>query len=155
MMSLNPKLLIYNQDDISILRKVAEPIANPSDRLEELHELALEMGKIMFNSKGIGLAAPQVGIGLQLFVMNHGHGLIAYANPAIIKTVGEFTSREGCLSFPGLQADIRRAKLIKLRAYDILKGKEVTAKYRGLESACAQHEIDHLNGIVCIDVNDG
>jgi peptide deformylase len=144
--NLNPKLIVHPQDDVSVLQKESELVDNPSVCLLELRELVRQMDKIMSNSNGIGLAAPQVGIPIRLFIMNTGNGLTAYVNPVIIRSVGSFTSIEGCLSFPGMKAEILRAKLVKIRAFDILQGKEVTVKYRGLDSACAQHEIDHLDG---------
>jgi peptide deformylase len=105
----------------------------------------------MYNNKGIGLAAPQIGQSIRLVVVDVGHGLISLANPVIIKMTGKMNSFEGCLSFPKKFFTVGRAKQIKVRGYDIFLRKEITLKYHGLEAAALQHEIDHLEGVLIID----
>lgn len=152
------KIVIYNESepDSVVLRQVAEPILDPTSK--KVEQLVRNMLVTMYSSGGIGLAAPQVGQSLRLFVMDIGSDAtrnFAFVNPVVLKSQGDFPSVEGCLSFPGKQVKKRRAKLIKIRAYEVLSKTEKVFKFRGLESACVQHEIDHLNGVLCIDVDRG
>jgi len=110
----------------------------------------------MYEAKGLGLAANQVALPFQLLVMNvtgdpelkdHEH---VFINPVIVERSGTQEGDEGCLSFPELFQKIRRAKTVKVQAYN-LKGEPITVVASDLEARCWQHEIDHLNGIVFID----
>ena len=150
-MTTQPLDIIKYQGDekSSILRQVAIPVEDPSDTyIKTLVDQIVETAKTI---NGLAIAAPQVGHSVRLFVMQTNHGLTAYANPVILKKVGTIRIVEGCLSIPGIQVKKVRAKQIKMRAYDVLLGQEVTIKYRDLEAACVQHEIDHLDGVLIID----
>jgi peptide deformylase len=110
----------------------------------------------MYEAKGLGLAANQVALPFQLLVMNVSgdpekkeHERI-YINPVIVERKGTQEGDEGCLSFPELFQKVRRAKTVKVQAYN-LKGEPVEVIAHDLEARCWQHEIDHLNGIVFID----
>jgi peptide deformylase len=122
-------------------------------------ELRLHIGsmmELMYEARGLGLAAPQVALPFQLLVMNitgdpsKPECEEVYLNPTIVERRGIVDDEEGCLSFPGLYQKIRRAKSIKIHAYD-LKGQPVEKSVNDLEARAWQHEIDHLNGILFID----
>jgi peptide deformylase len=121
--------------------------------------LRLQIGQMMdcmYEAKGLGLAAPQVALPFQLLVMNitgdpnQKEREEVYINPTIIERKGSVDDEEGCLSFPGLFQKVRRAKTIKIRAYD-LKGRPIEKVVSDLEARAWQHEIDHLNGVLFID----
>lgn len=119
-----------------------------------LHKLLDDMADTMYDANGVGLAAPQVGISKRVIVMDCGDGLIEIVNPEIVEYEGEqFDYPEGCLSIPGLRGDVRRHQWIKLRGQD-RHGNQVELEAEELLSRCAQHEIDHLNGVLFIDVAD-
>jgi peptide deformylase len=111
-----------------------------------------DMVETMFEEVGIGLAAPQVGISLRLMVVGEekGRGARALVNPVIAEQGGEVTAEEGCLSLPGIFADVTRAEWVRLEAHD-LDGNPVSVKARGLTARVFQHEMDHLDGVLFID----
>ena len=115
-----------------------------------------EMTELMYEAKGLGLAAPQVALPFQLLVMNisgdpNQPGLEeVFINPVITERKGLVDDEEGCLSFPGLYQKVKRAKTVKIKAYD-LKGQKVEKVVHDLEARAWQHEIDHLNGVLFID----
>ena len=123
-------------------------------------ELNLNIGRmkeLMYEAKGLGLAAPQVALPFQLLVMNvtgdanQPDKEEVFLNPRIVEKKGIQEDEEGCLSFPGLYQDVRRAKTIKVQAYN-LRGELVEKVASDLEARAWQHEIDHLNGILFIDM---
>lgn len=124
---------------------------------KELHLQIGEMKELMYLAKGLGLAAPQVALPFQLLVMNITGDPTkpeceeVFLNPQIIERKGVMDGEEGCLSFPTLYQNVRRAKTIKVRAYN-LKGELVERAVSDLESRAWQHEIDHLNGVLFIDM---
>lgn len=115
-----------------------------------------EMKELMYEAKGLGLAAPQVALPFQLLVMNISGDPNkpeleeVFINPIIVERKGIVDDEEGCLSFPGLYQHIKRAKTVKIQAYD-LKGQLVEKVVHDLEARAWQHEIDHLNGVLFID----
>src|SRR6266404_6837531 len=115
------------------------------------------MMEAMYEAKGLALAAPQVALPFQLLVMNvtgdpkQPEREEVFLNPRIVERKGIQEGEEGCLSFPGLYQDVRRAKSIKIQAYD-LKGQLVERVVTDLEARAWQHEIDHLNGVLFIDM---
>lgn len=116
-----------------------------------LHKLIDDMAETMYLADGVGLAAPQVGITKRVLVIDVGDGLIEMINPEILARRGEQFGPEGCLSLPGLQGDVRRAKWVKARAYDRY-GMEFIIEGTDLLARAIQHEIDHLNGVLFIDL---
>lgn len=119
-----------------------------------LHKLLDDMAETMYEANGVGLAAPQVGVSKRVIVMDCGDGLIEIVNPEIVDFKGEqFDYPEGCLSIPGLRGDVRRHQWVKLRGQDRF-GNAIELEAEDLLSRCSQHEIDHLNGVLFIDVAD-
>ena len=122
----------------------------------ELRRYAGRMLELMYEHEGLGLAAPQVALPLQLLVMNFAGDANqkdqehVAVNPVVIEKKGSDEGTEGCLSFPGLYQKVRRAKTLKLRAYN-LKGEEVETNVSDLPSRVLQHEWDHLQGSLFID----
>ncbi len=115
-----------------------------------------EMLELMYEAKGLGLAATQVALPYQLLVMNptadpnqREHEQV-YINPVVIERKGSVDGEEGCLSFPDLFQKVRRAKTVKVQAYNP-KGEPVEVMAGDLAARVLQHEIDHLHGILFID----
>ncbi|HAS05188.1 MAG TPA: peptide deformylase [Dehalococcoidia bacterium] len=110
-----------------------------------------DMIETMQQSKGVGLAAPQVGISLRLIVLQMpGEEPFAMVNPEIVKKSGEQQVTEGCLSVPGYYGELKRADKVTAKGLD-RNGKEIRVKATGLLAEALQHEIDHLNGVLYID----
>ena len=132
-----------------VLRRRAEPVREVTPEIRRMVE---DMIETMFEEVGIGLAAPQVGISLRLMVVGEekGRGARALVNPVIAEQGGEVTAEEGCLSLPGIFADVTRAEWVRLEAHD-LDGNPVSVKARGLTARVFQHEMDHLDGVLFID----
>ena len=111
---------------------------------------------LMYQHEGLGLAAPQVALDFQLLVMNFEGDPerkdMEYVaiNPVIVEGKGTVNDREGCLSFPGLYQNVRRAKTVRVQAYN-LKGELYERTCSELPARVWQHEIDHLNGVLFID----
>lgn len=136
------------------LRVKARPVTTID---ADVQKAAAEMLELMHKSEGLGLAAPQVGLDIQLIVMNFAgdperkdmeHVAI---NPVIMETKGGTVSdREGCLSFPGLYQNVRRHKTVKVQAYN-LQGELFEMECHDLPARVWQHEIDHLGGMLFID----
>jgi peptide deformylase len=99
---------------------------------------------------GIGLAATQIGVAEQVAIIDIGEGLVVLVNPRIIARRGKFTSKEGCLSVPGIYADVERAAWVKVKALN-RDGKPIEIEGNDLMARVLQHEIDHLNGMLFID----
>ncbi|MEM9561119.1 MAG: peptide deformylase [Actinomycetota bacterium] len=130
-----------------VLRKVAKEIEDVDGRLVKLVD---DMLDTMYAEPGIGLAAPQVGVGRRLFVYDVGEGPEAIVNPVISESRGEWVYEEGCLSVPGLFWEIVRPKEIHLTGYD-LDGNEVSIEADELLARLFQHELDHLDGVMLVD----
>jgi peptide deformylase len=116
----------------------------------ELERLAADMFETMYAAEGVGLAAPQVGLSLRLFVMDcEGLKLVA-ANPSILSAEGEQEGEEGCLSVGKVHAPLRRAARVRLRAQDV-RGEFYEQEAEGLTARCFLHETDHCDGLLFID----
>ncbi|MFN2392856.1 MAG: peptide deformylase [Pyrinomonadaceae bacterium] len=117
---------------------------------QELENLCADMFETMYDAEGVGLAAQQIGLPLQLFVMDcEGVKLIA-ANPEVIHKEGKQSGSEGCLSVGKVPAVVLRAEKATLRAQD-LKGEWFEREATGYAARCFQHETDHCNGKLFID----
>ena len=131
-----------------VLREPAKPVES-FDRA--LRQLAKDMIETMYEAPGVGLAAPQVGISLQLFVFDDGeHGPRFVANPELLDAEGEVTQEEGCLSIPGPYHPTTRSQRIRCRGLDA-HGKPLDLVADGLLARIFQHETDHLRGMLYID----
>jgi peptide deformylase len=135
-----------------VLRHRCKPIRRVD---AELRAVVGEMFHLMYQAKGIGLAASQVGLPFRLFVANlsaepdQGEELV-FINPVISQPKGNEEAEEGCLSLPGLYAPVRRPATVHISAYN-LEGDEIAADLEGLAARCVQHEVDHLDGVLFID----
>jgi len=135
------------------LRHPAKPLTAISERLRTA---AAKMLELMYEHRGLGLAAPQVGLPYQFIVLNptgdpeqkDQEGV--YLNPVVLDKKGSQEGDEGCLSFPGLFQKVRRAKTVRVQAYD-LNGNALEITANNLGARLWLHEIDHLHGVLYID----
>jgi len=147
-----PPLEIHTLGD-EVLRKSARRIGKVN---EQVRELARDMLRSMYTAKGIGLAAPQVGIHQQLLVIdldleNAATPPLVLINPEIsAASAGLDTYEEGCLSIPGVYLDVVRPTAIEVSFRDEM-GRPRKMKADGLMARCIQHEMDHLNGVLFVD----
>jgi peptide deformylase len=123
---------------------------------EKVRTAARAMLDLMYESHGLGLAAPQVGLPYQMFVANYAADPAnkeaegVYINPVILDKEGTMEGEEGCLSFPQLYQKVRRARTVRVQAYS-LEGQLVELKMSELPARIWQHEVDHLHGVLFID----
>jgi len=134
--------------------KVLAGPARPVEKIDDnIRRLVDKMTDIMLENKGIGLAAPQAGVPLRLFIISLDQtkqAVKVFINPTITP-IGELDSvEEGCLSIPGIHTKIRRYKKCKVTATD-LNGNEFTEEADGLYARALQHEYDHIEGITIAD----
>lgn len=129
----------------------------PSGKVFNIDSSMVSLSSAMFRTlqttEGIGLAANQVGVAKQMFVYSLGGQMRALFNPVILESSGEWLYTEGCLSLPGVYADIKRPREILLEAVDI-KGNTVNIEATDLLARLFQHEVDHLNGVLLLDMLD-
>ncbi|MFT5050683.1 MAG: peptide deformylase [Chlamydiales bacterium] len=134
-----------------VLRKVADPVEAFD---EALAEIVSAMYRRMVESKGVGLAAPQVGLKRRILVVNatgEEEDNLTLINPTLVKRSGPATTfEEGCLSFPGIYAEVSRPSRCRVKAFN-LQGEEFEAEYDDFVSRIIQHEYDHLEGILLVD----
>ena len=121
----------------------------------KVRELIRDMFETMYAANGIGLAAPQIGVGKRVIVVDispvdETAGPIALVNPEIVGKQGQVEGVEGCLSVPGVEGMVCRHESIVLRGLNE-QGAPVTLEARGMLSRALQHEIDHLDGILFVD----
>src|ERR1051326_2678175 len=130
-----------------VLKEVGAPLEKFG---AELEKLVADMFETMYAAEGVGLAAPQVGLSLRLFVMDcEGLKLVA-ANPEIVSVEGEQEGEEGCLSVGKIHATLKRAARARLRAQDV-RGQVFEQEAEGLAARCFLHETDHCDGTLFID----
>jgi peptide deformylase len=139
------------------VRKYGDPVlrrraAEVTDITPELHETIADMIETMYEEAGVGLAAPQVGISLRLMVVGHDERREprALINPRIVARGGEVTAEEGCLSIPGVFAQVTRSEWVDVEAKDV-DGLPVKIHGKGLLARVLQHEMDHLDGVLFVD----
>lgn len=135
-----------------VLEQAAEPITEFDT--PELQALIADMWDTMYAAKGLGLAAPQIGIGRRLTVIDTSQGedesrKFILINPEILRKEGTQIGEEGCLSIPGFREQVKRANKVRIRAHNE-KGHIVEHEGEELLARAMQHEIDHLNGILFI-----
>lgn len=136
------------------LKKLAEPIARVTPEIEAL---ASDMLATMYEAPGIGLAAPQIGVLQRMFVMDANRDPEAERQPMVLinpevtwESEEKNVHEEGCLSIPEQYAEVTRPAQVKMRWLE-LDGKSHEQEFDGLWATCAQHELDHLNGVLFID----
>ena len=142
-------ILVY--PDPFLARKAA-PVSAVDDRVRTLIR---DMFETMYAAEGIGLAAPQVGVGKRVIVLDvspvdENVPPMAIVNPEILERKGSVAGEEGCLSVPGVQGEVCRAETVVVRGLDP-EGKPLHLSAAGILSRALQHEIDHLDGILFID----
>ena len=142
-------ILIYPHE---ILRKEARPVEGIDGWLQGFVD---QMISKMYEAKGVGLAANQVGNPLQVVVLDvtpseDGPHPIVLLNPVITAAEGTETNEEGCLSVPNYSAKIKRAARVEVKGFD-RNGKEIRIEGEGLLARCLQHELDHLQGVCFVD----
>lgn len=130
-----------------VLKEKARPVTKFNDNLVKLLE---NMADTMYDAEGVGLAAPQIGIGKRVIVLDVGEGLIEMINPEIIEKNGVDCDVEGCLSIPGVIGSVERAETVRVKGFD-RHGEEIICEASGLLARAFQHEIDHLDGILFVD----
>jgi peptide deformylase len=131
-----------------ILRQIA---ARVREVTPEIRKVVADMTETMWHQVGIGLAAPQVGIGRRILVIDDGKGgAQALINPVIEERRGSVREEEGCLSLPGIFAEVERSKWVRVSALDG-EGQPYALETGGLQARVVQHEMDHLDGVLFID----
>jgi peptide deformylase len=142
-----------------IVRYGADVLHQPAALVDavtpEIQTLIDDMIQTMYAAPGIGLAAPQVGIGVRIFVCDISVGrnaadLLTFINPSFLERDGMQLEEEGCLSVPGFNATVARPSRAILKGLD-RGGEEHTVEATGLLARCFQHEMDHLEGTVFVD----
>ncbi len=134
------------------LREKAQPVREITP---EIQRLADDMAETMYAAPGVGLAATQVGVPLRVFVVDIAREdepsrLVTFINPEIVEREGEQTWEEGCLSFPDVSEDVKRAVRVRVRAQD-RTGAPFELEAEGFMAVAIQHEYDHLDGVLMID----
>ncbi len=135
------------------LRELAQPV-NRFDG--DLAKLVADMAETMYAAPGVGLAAPQIGVSMRIFLVDVATGedqpsdLRTFVNPVFLERVGEVRCEEGCLSFPGVHEEITRAERVAVRALDA-EGQRFELEAEGLLAIAIQHEHDHLEGKLMVD----
>ncbi|MGI6065585.1 MAG: peptide deformylase [Bacillota bacterium] len=130
-----------------VLREVAKKVPKITPNIIKLLE---NMKDTLYEARGVGLAAPQIGISKRVVVIDIGEGLLELINPVIVAQEGKEVDTEGCLSIPGVEAEVLRAEKVTVEAQN-RNGEKFTISGKGLLARALQHEIDHLNGILFID----
>ncbi len=132
------------------LHTLAKPVSVVDDKIRQL---VADMAETMYAAPGVGLAATQVDVHLQVIVIDASEShsdLFALINPQIVKSEGRAVHDEGCLSVPGIYEPVSRAARITVKFLN-LEGKEISLEADGLLAVCIQHEMDHLLGKVFVE----
>ena len=134
------------------LRQKAAPVTHVTP---EIHKLIDDMAETMYAAPGVGLAATQIGEPHRIFLVDiaaedEPSKLHVFINPEILRTEGEQCAPEGCLSFPGITEEVKRASKVTVRALD-RDGRPFEVSAEGLFAVAIQHENDHLDGVLMID----
>jgi len=137
-------------------KRLRQPAQKVTQFDAELERLLSDMAETMYAAPGVGLAAPQIGVALRIFVVDVATGadqpsdFRVFINPEILDAEGRVTNEEGCLSFPGVHEDIVRAERIRVRAQNA-RGESFELDASGFLAVAIQHENDHLNGKLMVD----
>lgn len=131
-----------------ILREKAKEVKSVTPNI---HKLLDNMAETMYDAEGIGLAAPQIGVPKRVVIVDIGDGLVELINPVIISKEGEVIDQEGCLSIPNISGEVKRAQKVVVQALD-REGVLMEYEAEDLIARAFQHEIDHLDGVLFVDV---
>ena len=143
-------LLDIKKAGAPVLKEHCEPVGRVDKRLKKLLD---DMAETMYNADGVGLAAPQVGEPIRMIVIDvqDDPGLIELINPVITYREGTAVDTEGCLSVPDIYGEVERAAKVKVE-FENRRGKKQHLTATGLLARCIQHECDHLEGQLFIDI---
>lgn len=141
-------LLDIKKAGAPVLKEVCAPVQRVDAKLKALLD---DMAETMYKSNGIGLAAPQIGRAIRVVVIDVGEGLIEMINPLITHREGKVIDSEGCLSVPNIFGDVERAEKVTVEFTNRF-GKRKKLKAEQLLARCIQHELDHLDGVLFIDI---
>lgn len=136
------------KDGDEILRKKCKDVDVIDSKIKTLIK---DMAETMYESNGVGLAAPQVGVLKRIVVIDTGDGLLELINPRVISETGEQTYIEGCLSIPGIYGETKRPAKVVVEALDP-NGEKIIVEGEKLLAVCLCHEIDHLDGKLFKDI---
>ena len=133
-----------------VLKKQCQAVEKVTGKIKKLLD---DMAATMYEANGVGLAAPQVGVPIRAVVIDVGddHGLVELINPQILYREGTETDSEGCLSIPHIFGDVERSAKVTVEFMN-RRGKKQRLTGTGLMARCIQHELDHLEGVLFIDV---
>jgi peptide deformylase len=145
-------LRIIVQHPDPLLREKSKIVTSVTPNVKKLLK---DMAETMYDAGGVGLAAPQIGILKRVIIVDIGdeHGLIEMINPEIVESHGEQIGPEGCLSIKALQGDVRRKDYVKVKGWN-REGQDWVIEANGFLARAFQHEIDHLNGVLFLDIAD-
>ncbi|TMI83048.1 MAG: peptide deformylase [Bacillati bacterium ANGP1] len=138
------EIITVDSPKAGLLRRRSQPVRVVTPDVRALMDQMFEMLQV---AHGLGLAAPQIGVGRRVFVAKIADRQIALADPEILHQEGEVVATEACLSIPGLLGDVPRAQRVTVRGRN-RRNRFVTIEAAGLLARVLQHEIDHLNGIL-------
>ena len=141
-------LLEIKKAGAPVLTEVCAPVDKIDSKLKRLMD---DMAETMYEANGVGLAAPQVGIPIRMVVIDTGDGLFELINPQIVKREGTEIDTEGCLSVPQIFGEVERAAQVTVEFLN-RRGKPQRITATGLFARCIQHELDHLEGKLFIDI---
>lgn len=133
-----------------VLKEICAPVEKIDKQLKKLMD---DMAETMYESNGVGIAAPQIGKAIRLVIIDcqDEHGLLELINPVITFREGTETDTEGCLSVPDIYGEVERAAKVKVEFLN-RRGKKQRVTATGLLARCIQHELDHLEGQLFIDI---
>ena len=143
-------LLEIQKAGAPVLKQVCAPIDKMDSKMRKLLD---DMAATLYEANGVGLAAPPVGVPIRAVVIDVGddHGLVELINPQILYREGTETDSEGCLSIPHIFGDVERSAKVTVEFMN-RRGKKQRLTGTGLMARCIQHEQDHLEGVLSIDV---
>jgi peptide deformylase len=130
-----------------VLRQKSNPVPEVNGSIQKLLD---NLADTLYSAKGLGLAAPQIGVAKRVIVVDCGDGLWEVVNPEIISMQGQDVAVEGCLSIPGVAGEVKRAAQVIVKGWD-RNGREIQIEAGGMGARALQHETDHLDGILFID----
>jgi len=134
-------------DEENVLRQRCVEVKEVTPAIRKLLD---NLADTMRAARGVGLAAPQIGVSKRVIVVDSGEGLIELINPALSDLSGRQVGVEGCLSAPGLYCDVPRAQRVRVKGWD-RQGREVSYRAEGFAARVFQHEVDHLDGVLFTD----